>query len=142
MDIVSHPATVEAAKQFIAPGSLSYPTAVGDVVQDNGQKPTGQVGTPAATPAAPGASGITPVLQNIVATVNLDCRLDLKTIALHVSQSCISQKAVQMHGPVCAYSFVRSRIVLTNASYLGQKRRVQSETFCRENHLTRLPDDN
>lgn len=28
-------------------------------------------------------SGIVPVLQNIVATVNLDCRLDLKTIALH-----------------------------------------------------------
>jgi transcription initiation factor TFIID TATA-box-binding protein len=27
--------------------------------------------------------GIVPVLQNIVATVNLDCRLDLKTIALH-----------------------------------------------------------
>ena len=24
-----------------------------------------------------------PTLQNIVATVNLDCRLDLKTIALH-----------------------------------------------------------
>lgn len=30
-----------------------------------------------------GASGIVPTLQNIVATVNLDCRLDLKTIALH-----------------------------------------------------------
>lgn len=28
-------------------------------------------------------SGIVPILQNIVATVNLDCRLDLKTIALH-----------------------------------------------------------
>lgn len=40
--------------------------------------------TPAATPgaSAPG-SGIVPTLQNIVATVNLDCRLDLKTIALH-----------------------------------------------------------
>lgn len=29
------------------------------------------------------SSGIVPILQNIVATVNLDCRLDLKTIALH-----------------------------------------------------------
>lgn len=28
-------------------------------------------------------SGIVPTLQNIVATVNLNCRLDLKTIALH-----------------------------------------------------------
>ena len=27
--------------------------------------------------------GIVPTLQNIVATVNLDCRLNLKTIALH-----------------------------------------------------------
>ena len=27
-------------------------------------------------------SGIIPTLQNIVATVNLDCKLDLKTIAL------------------------------------------------------------
>jgi transcription initiation factor TFIID TATA-box-binding protein len=26
---------------------------------------------------------LVPTLQNIVATVNLDCRLDLKTIALH-----------------------------------------------------------
>lgn len=29
------------------------------------------------------SSGLQPTLQNIVATVNLDCRLDLKTIALH-----------------------------------------------------------
>ncbi|KAJ2520731.1 TATA-binding protein (TBP), partial [Coemansia sp. RSA 1937] len=28
-------------------------------------------------------AGIVPTLQNIVATVNLDCRLDLKSIALH-----------------------------------------------------------
>jgi len=28
-------------------------------------------------------SGIVPILQNIVATVSLECRLDLKTIALH-----------------------------------------------------------
>jgi transcription initiation factor TFIID TATA-box-binding protein len=27
--------------------------------------------------------GIVPTLQNVVATVNLDCRLDLKTILLH-----------------------------------------------------------
>ena len=45
----------------------------------------------AATPAAltleqqtiTAVEGIVPTLQNIVATVNLDCRLDLKTIALH-----------------------------------------------------------
>mmetsp|Transcript_3722 Transcript_3722/g.13776 ORF Transcript_3722/g.13776 Transcript_3722/m.13776 type:complete len:82 (+) Transcript_3722:281-526(+) len=43
-----------------------------------------------AAPATDGAvdltvhpSGIVPQLQNIVATVNLDCKLDLKTIAFH-----------------------------------------------------------
>lgn len=43
------------------------------------------VATPAATPqdTANNASGIVPTLQNIVATVNLSARLDLKTIALH-----------------------------------------------------------
>ncbi|KAK2147347.1 hypothetical protein LSH36_557g00070 [Paralvinella palmiformis] len=35
-----------------------------------------------ATPASEG-SGITPILQNIVCTVNLCCKLDLKKIALH-----------------------------------------------------------
>ncbi|PVD26506.1 hypothetical protein C0Q70_14183 [Pomacea canaliculata] len=35
-----------------------------------------------ATPASEG-SGIRPQLQNIVCTVNLDCKLDLKKIALH-----------------------------------------------------------
>ena len=30
-----------------------------------------------------GASGVTPTLQNVVATVNLGTRLDLKAIALH-----------------------------------------------------------
>ncbi|KAG1412864.1 hypothetical protein G6F58_007799 [Rhizopus delemar] len=40
--------------------------------------------TPSSRDANPYAvAGITPTLQNIVATVNLDCRLDLKTIALH-----------------------------------------------------------
>lgn len=49
---------------------------------------------PSPVPATPAAltleqqhitavEGIVPTLQNIVATVNLDCRLDLKTIALH-----------------------------------------------------------
>ncbi|KAI5296959.1 hypothetical protein KEM56_005190, partial [Ascosphaera pollenicola] len=50
-----------------------------------GQQPAA-LETPAATPTntnSAGVSGIVPTLQNIVATVNLDCRLDLKTIALH-----------------------------------------------------------
>jgi transcription initiation factor TFIID TATA-box-binding protein len=100
--IHTHPATAAQAKAFATPGSLSFPTGVHDLTppgtagdKANGQQlpANGQHGangngvtpaTPAATPAAAqGGSGLTPTLQNIVATVNLDCRLDLKTIALH-----------------------------------------------------------
>ena len=61
----------------------------------NASQPTaGPSSPPAAAPATPApltleqqtitaVDGIVPTLQNIVATVNLDCRLDLKTIALH-----------------------------------------------------------
>lgn len=39
--------------------------------------------SPYSTPSSARSSGIIPQLQNIVSTVNLDCRLDLKQIALH-----------------------------------------------------------
>jgi transcription initiation factor TFIID TATA-box-binding protein len=110
--IQTHPSNAAQAKTFIAPGSLSFPTGAGELTPpsseaekqntqrsgangqtNGGQQPQGaQVAnstgvtpaTPAATPGATqGVSGIVPTLQNIVATVNLDCRLDLKTIALH-----------------------------------------------------------
>ncbi|ROT36656.1 TATA binding protein [Sodiomyces alkalinus F11] len=99
----THPATAAQAKAFTAPGSLSFPGAaheltppstIGEKVNGHVPVPNGQQNangngvtpaTPVATPAATtqGGSGLTPTLQNIVATVNLDCRLDLKTIALH-----------------------------------------------------------
>ncbi|KAI0120421.1 transcription factor TFIID-domain-containing protein [Hypoxylon sp. NC0597] len=101
--IQTHPATAAQAKAFTAPGSLSFPGGAGELTppsfdseKANGQRlanggpqqaanGTGVTpATPAATPAAvQGGSGLTPTLQNIVATVNLECRLDLKTIALH-----------------------------------------------------------
>lgn len=98
--IQTHPANAAQAKAFTAPGSLSFPGASNELtpplangdgsqrMAPNGQQAANGNGvtpaTPAATPAASqGPSGITPTLQNIVATVNLDCRLDLKTIALH-----------------------------------------------------------
>ncbi|KAF2660572.1 TATA-box binding protein [Lophiostoma macrostomum CBS 122681] len=91
MDLTTHPSTAAQAKTFVAPGSLSYPTGGADLAtppgsaEKNVQDPANNgVATPAATPDAPGAtSGIVPTLQNIVATVNLSARLDLKTIALH-----------------------------------------------------------
>jgi transcription initiation factor TFIID TATA-box-binding protein len=104
--IQTHPSNAAQAKTFIAPGSLSFPGGAGELtppsseadksaprqgMNSNAQGAQGQAGngvtpaTPAATPGAAttGVSGIVPTLQNIVATVNLDCRLDLKTIALH-----------------------------------------------------------
>jgi len=45
--------------------------------------PTPSAGGVVMDPQGGVVNGITPTLQNIVATVNLDCRLDLKTIALH-----------------------------------------------------------
>ncbi|KAK0672993.1 transcription factor TFIID-domain-containing protein [Cercophora samala] len=100
--IQTHPTSAAQAKAFTAPGSLSFPTGHADLgqsvagngtvangAQQSGVQTTNGAGvtpaTPAATPgaASTGPSGITPTLQNIVATVNLDCRLDLKTIALH-----------------------------------------------------------
>jgi transcription initiation factor TFIID TATA-box-binding protein len=42
-------------------------------------------------------SGIVPTLQNIVATVNLDCKLDLKTIALHARNAEYNPKVVGIY---------------------------------------------
>jgi len=76
----------------VAPGSLSFPNQ-GDLTPPTSEKNAQQeatnangVATPAATPDTQNGqvpSGIVPTLQNIVATVNLSARLDLKTIALH-----------------------------------------------------------
>lgn len=46
--------------------------------------------------------GIVPTLQNIVATVNLDCRLDLKTIALHARNAEYNPKV-----GICLLTFLR-----------------------------------
>ncbi|KAF2718866.1 TATA-box binding protein [Polychaeton citri CBS 116435] len=110
---ITHPSNAQQAKDFTASSSLSFPGGAGHLTPPSSEKdgqsqangrngfvngqsqqgvnaPQQQQGngvtpaTPAATPGAgTGVSGIVPTLQNIVATVNLDCRLDLKTIALH-----------------------------------------------------------
>ncbi|EFX04187.1 RNA polymerase 1 and 3 transcription factor complex component [Grosmannia clavigera kw1407] len=110
--IQTHPTNALQAKAFTAPGSLSFPTGHSELTppleisgtSSSQQQSFGsasdlsQIGadaagasgaevapaTPVATPVAMhSGSGLTPTLQNIVATVNLACRLDLKTIALH-----------------------------------------------------------
>lgn len=90
---MTHPNNAQEAKAFTAPGSLSSGIPAGHLTPPsdgasqpqkngapNGQQPNGAVqpATPAATPAgqaSTGVSGIVPTLQNIVATVNLDCRV-------------------------------------------------------------------
>ncbi|MCJ1431403.1 TATA-box-binding protein [Xylographa pallens] len=87
--------------------------------EGNGVTPT----TPAATPGAiqNGVSGIVPTLQNIVATVNLDCRLDLKTIALHARNAEYNPKRfaaviMRIRDPkTTALIFASGKMVVTGA---------------------------
>jgi len=88
METLTVPTTAAQAKAFVAPTSLSFPmqpeamkesTVAGDNQPENSKQDI--VKTEEGQDDS--APGIVPTLQNIVATVNLDCRLDLKTIALH-----------------------------------------------------------
>ncbi|ODN87131.1 TATA-box-binding protein [Cryptococcus wingfieldii CBS 7118] len=60
-----------------APDGRQTLAGAGDVATRQPQKAVASV------PEITAVDGLVPTLQNIVATVNLDCRLDLKTIALH-----------------------------------------------------------
>ncbi|ETN41441.1 TATA-box-binding protein [Cyphellophora europaea CBS 101466] len=139
--LTTHPANAQQAKAFTSPASLSFPGGAGDLTppsekdgqnQDakmNGQQQgSSQQGngvtpaTPAATPGAgPGTSGIVPTLQNIVATVNLDCRLDLKTIALHARNAEYNPKRfaaviMRIRDPkTTALIFASGKMVVTGA---------------------------
>ncbi|NXE13716.1 TBPL2 protein, partial [Lophotis ruficrista] len=69
---------------FVDESSLSYPDATQPSPEVSGTCPPLTPMTPM-TPVTPASesSGIVPQLQNIVSTVNLACKLDLKNIALH-----------------------------------------------------------
>ncbi|KAI8875641.1 TATA-box-binding protein [Backusella circina FSU 941] len=78
--------------------------------------------TPSADASSPYAvAGITPTLQNIVATVNLDCRLDLKTIALHARNAEYNPKRfaaviMRIRDPkTTALIFASGKMVVTGA---------------------------
>ncbi|KZT11583.1 TBP-domain-containing protein [Laetiporus sulphureus 93-53] len=88
--------------------------------------------TPSAIPATPvpltleqthitAVEGIVPTLQNIVATVNLDCRLDLKTIALHARNAEYNPKRfaaviMRIRDPkTTALIFASGKMVVTGA---------------------------
>lgn len=53
-------------------------------------------------------------LRNIVATVNLDCRLDLKTIALHARNAEYNPKVLTRHAMAVLYD------VLTDPAFRGR----------------------
>lgn len=67
------------------------------------------------------SAGIVPTLQNIVATVNLDCRLDLKTIALHARNAEYNPKRfaaviMRIRDPkTTALIFASGKMVVTGA---------------------------
>ncbi|GAA5834014.1 hypothetical protein JCM3766R1_002494 [Sporobolomyces carnicolor] len=69
----------------------------------------------------PGVQGIVPTLQNIVATVNLECKLDLKTIALHARNAEYSPKRfaaviMRIREPkTTALVFASGKVVVTGA---------------------------
>ncbi|XP_061212060.1 TATA box-binding protein-like 2 [Neopsephotus bourkii] len=69
---------------FVDESSLSYPGATQLSPEASGTRPPLMPMTPM-TPLTPASesSGIVPQLQNIVSTVNLACKLNLKNIALH-----------------------------------------------------------
>ncbi|XP_065492670.1 TATA box-binding protein-like 2 [Caloenas nicobarica] len=63
--------------------SLSYPDATRPSPEASGMCPLTPMTPMTPATSASESSGIVPQLQNIVSTVNLACKLDLKNIALH-----------------------------------------------------------
>ena len=92
--------------------------------------PTAVPGQPTIPSIVPGANtnGIIPTLQNIVATVNLDCKLDLKTIALHARNAEYNPKRfaaviMRIRDPkTTALIFSSGKMVVTGAKSEEQSR--------------------
>ncbi|ODQ67734.1 TATA-box binding protein [Nadsonia fulvescens var. elongata DSM 6958] len=87
MESLSVPTTAAQANAFISSFPMNTNEMNNNDVNNNNvstvkSEPNGTLTKEEETEEG-SASGIVPTLQNIVATVNLDCRLDLKTIALH-----------------------------------------------------------
>lgn len=142
MESLSLPTTAAQAKAFIAPTSLSFPMSQVDQTGElslphstNGTRMNGVVSAVANgngvvsgnalehkdMVTTGGVSGIVPTLQNIVATVNLDCRLDLKTIALHARNAEYNPKRfaaviMRIRDPkTTALIFASGKMVVTGA---------------------------
>jgi len=119
-------------QQFSQPSQPSQPSQSPPQSQTNQPEAVAGPSTPTAVPATPvpltleqqhitAVEGIVPTLQNIVATVNLDCRLDLKTIALHARNAEYNPKRfaaviMRIRDPkTTALIFASGKMVVTGA---------------------------
>ncbi|GAA5880978.1 hypothetical protein JCM1840_006933 [Sporobolomyces johnsonii] len=88
---------------------------------DKGKGPATGAAAAQQTEVIPGVQGIVPTLQNIVATVNLECKLDLKTIALHARNAEYNPKRfaaviMRIREPkTTALVFASGKVVVTGA---------------------------
>ncbi|KAL7419940.1 TATA-binding protein (TBP) [Cryptotrichosporon argae] len=95
--------------------------ATGDAAASYGKTAAPPVRPPASVPQITAVQGIVPTLQNIVATVNLECRLDLKTIALHARNAEYNPKrfaavVMRIREPkTTALIFASGKMVVTGA---------------------------
>jgi len=125
------------SSKFATPASATNGFAVPPISNlQNGALAAATPSTPAPTPAVAATprpsmqddtnnitnvEGMVPTLQNIVATVNLDCRLDLKTIALHARNAEYNPKRfaaviMRIRDPkTTALIFASGKMVVTGA---------------------------
>ncbi|EFX01427.1 RNA polymerase 1 and 3 transcription factor complex component [Grosmannia clavigera kw1407] len=125
----SHPATAAQARAFTAPTSLSFPGGTDTMTppsEKDGNAPNGIKAASTNPASAPGTVATTENKrlrrwENIVATVNLDCRLDLKTIALHARNAEYNPKRfaaviMRIRDPkTTALIFASGKMVVTGA---------------------------
>ncbi|KAJ7090347.1 transcription factor TFIID-domain-containing protein [Mycena belliarum] len=101
--------------------SLSPPPAPNAVAGPSSPVPSTPVPLTLEQQHITAVEGIVPTLQNIVATVNLDCRLDLKTIALHARNAEYNPKRfaaviMRIRDPkTTALIFASGKMVVTGA---------------------------
>ncbi|KAI3403653.1 SPT15 [Candida oxycetoniae] len=142
MDSLKLPTTAAQAKAFTAPNSILFPKGIDSNSDEFKESEANVLASASAASASASAvkkeqsldiiepkqddddgatSGIVPTLQNIVATVNLDCRLDLKTIALHARNAEYNPKRfaaviMRIRDPkTTALIFASGKMVVTGA---------------------------
>lgn len=139
MDSLKLPTTASAAQAFTSQGSLSFPQGIEQNDFNNGiikHDEDALVKEPNALDEENAMSGIVPTLQNIVATVNLDCRLDLKTIALHARNAEYNPKRfaaviMRIREPkTTALIFASGKMVVTGAK-LEDDSKLASRKYAR-----------